>query len=156
MPVSELITWFGDKATPSTLPIWLIAVMVGEWWFRNRRADRKLSNEDRQANREGFAAQVKAVTDENKYLRDAIIASERELVNSRRLCREENDQLRDEVMQIERRVSGLLRKMTDLVVRAAQGDVSNGLAAAVLRLVTDAENGYSTSPKPETRHENDR
>lgn len=50
----------------------------------------------------------------------------------------ENDQLRDEVVNLENKFAGAMRKLADIAVRAARGDIDAELAASILKIASEA------------------
>jgi hypothetical protein len=135
--VTEILAIFKDF-TPGTYGIWSLVLMGLAYALREWRETRKLSAEDRLARREGYAKQVEGLQKENRELRADLAAVEERHDNYRRLCHAETDQLRDQVVHLENRMSGLLRKLADVAVRAARGDVDKETAALILQLVADA------------------
>lgn len=116
--------------------IWLFGTVIvsGQLlkWFNGWLALRKLSVEERQANREGFTAQVELLS---RQLNDAAArlsalqarydGLQREHDDYRVACRGETDQLRAQIVHAENEIVGLRRQLTAAAVAAA-----HGLAAA--------------------------
>lgn len=97
--------------TPTATGAWASAFGLFAFLWREIRLDRKLSSEDREARREGYAAQVASLSTENRKLREDLRASDDRHAAYRKLCQEETDQLRDEVRQIKEEFDGWKRKV---------------------------------------------
>ena len=135
--------------TPGAYGIWTLVAMLGLYLIREWRETRKLSAEDRLARREGYAKQVEGLQQENRQLRADLAAVEERHDNYRRLCHQETDQLRDQVVHLENRISGLLRKLADVAIRAARGDMDADTAQLILQLAADAATPLPrTAPSP--------
>lgn len=89
------------------------------------------------ARREGYAKQVEQLMEENRNLRGDLVAMEKLHNDYRVLCHAETDQLRSQVVSLEDQIAGLMRKLADVAVRAARGDIDANLAASILVLATD-------------------
>lgn len=139
--MNELASIF-KEFTPGAYGIWSGVLMFAAWWLREWRETRKLSSEDRLARRDGYAKQVETLMGENRNLRDDLVKMEKRHSDYRELCHKETDQLRDQVVHLENKIAGLMRKLADVAIRAARGDIDAGMAASILRLATEAE------PKP--------
>lgn len=133
---------FSGQWTPGAYGIWIFGVgwtltqifkVMNEW-----RATRKLSLEERQANREGFTAQVEALKSEVEGLRVENRSLRKEYDDHRRICQEETDQLRSMVVHLQNRLSGLFRKLADVAVRVTRHDVDEKVVAAILELAKEA------------------
>lgn len=120
--------------------------MFAAWWLREWRETRKLSADDRLARREGYQKQVELLTAENRNLMADQRALREEYDRYRTMCHQETDQLRDQVVTLETRMAGMMRKMADIAVRAARGEMTPDLAAAILQLATEADPAH-TPPK---------
>lgn len=142
--MNDLLSVF-KEFTPGAYGIWSGVLMFAAWWLREWRETRKLSAEDRLARRDGYAKQVEMLMGENRGLRSDLAAMEKRHSDYRTLCHQETDQLRDQVVHLENKIAGLMRKLADVAVRAARGEIDAGMAASILRLATEAE------PKPPAR-----
>lgn len=98
--------------TPGALGIWTLVVMGVAFFAREWRETRKLSADDRQARREGYAEQVKSLRSENRALRKELAVDREEHTEYRRLCQAETDQLRRQVVALEDEVTGLKRELS--------------------------------------------
>jgi predicted nucleic acid-binding Zn-ribbon protein len=96
---------------PQAYGIWTLVLLAIVYLAREWRETRKLSSADRLARREGYAAQVASLQDENRNLRQDIALLRREYDGYRHLCQEENDQLRGTVRELEDKVAGLKRRI---------------------------------------------
>ena len=97
--------------TPGATGIWVLVLMGIAYAIREWRETRKLSAEDRQARREGYARQVEALMAENHALSDDLRLLRKEYDNYRKLCHEETDQLRTQVVELQNLVTGFERKL---------------------------------------------
>lgn len=96
---------------PQAYGIWTLVLLAIVYFAREYRETRKLSSDDRQARREGFAAHVESLQGENRSLRSDLFDLRREYDDYRRLCQHETNQLRDEVRHLEDKVVGLNRRL---------------------------------------------
>lgn len=135
--VTDLLAIF-KEFTPGAYGIWSGVLMFAAWWLREWRETRKLSADDRLARREGYAKQVELLTTENRNLMADQRALRQEYDQYRTMCHKETDQLRDQVVALENRISGLLRKVADVAVRAARGEMDNDTAQLILTIAADA------------------
>jgi len=113
--------------TPGGAGVWTLVVMVGAYLAREWRETRKLSLEDRNARREGYARQVETLMGENRALvndlhrlHEEYDAGMRALRADhdayRKQCQVETDQLRSMVVALEGEVEGLKRRVaTDAI-----------------------------------------
>lgn len=108
--MADLFTIFRDF-TPGAYGIWTGVLMLAAWFIREWRETRKLSTDDRQARREGYAKQVESLQVENRNLRDDLIDAERRHDDYRHACQRETDQLRGEIRGLEDMVAGLKRQI---------------------------------------------
>lgn len=111
--------------TPGATGIWLIAGMFMIYLLREWRETRKLSAEDRQARREGYARQVETLMKENRDQRAELQQVQAAFDEYRRLCRLETDQLRDEIRGLQDEITGMKRQEAGIAASAArrrQGD----------------------------------
>lgn len=130
---------FAASFTPGAAGIWVLVAMAAGWLTREWRETRKLSDADKLARREGYAKQVEMLTAENRGLMADQRALREEYDQYRRLCHAETDQLRDQVVSLENKIAGLMRKLADVAVRAARGDIDADIAASILRLATEVQ-----------------
>lgn len=147
MAAHEILANIVRDFTPGAAGVWTGVIMFAGWLMREWRETRKLSAEDRQARREGYAKQVELLTTENRGLMADQRALREEYDRYRTLCHAETDQLRDQVVALENRISGLLRKVADVAVRAARGDMDAQTAELILSLAADAA-APILAPKP--------
>lgn len=147
--------WLTEKLnemTPGGYGIWAIVVWyIGQNIFKmlaSWQAERKLSFEDRQANREGFTKQVVALQEEVEGLRTENRGLRGEYDSHRRQCVIETDQLREDLVLVNKRLSGVFRKVADIAIRVARGDVDQNVVQAILDLAKEAEDMSHTSVKP--------
>ena len=126
-----------EQFTPGAYGIWTIAAMVATYLLREYRETRKLSSSDKQARREGYAQQVSHLTTENRNLASDLRDLREEYDRYRRLCLQETDQLRDHVVQLENRLSGVLRKIADFTVRIGRTEIPTDLADSLHKLAEE-------------------
>lgn len=96
--------------SPQAYGVWTGVMLYGGWLFKGWLETRKLSIQDRQANREGFARQVENLQGENRSLQHDLSSLRREYDEYRKLCHHETDQLRGQVIQLESEMVGMRRK----------------------------------------------
>lgn len=118
--------------------------MFAAYILREWRETRKLSFDDRMARREGYSRQVSDLTDENRALRTDQRLLREEYDHYRRLCQAETDQLRTDMQAQANRISGMMRKITDIAVRAARGEIDPTLVTSILQLANESESGGGT------------
>lgn len=106
---------------PQAYGIWTGVLMLAAWMLNQYRLTRKLSIEDRQANREGFARQVEILQSENRALRTelrdmrvTLQERDREHDEYRKLCHAETDQLRNQITSLSDEITGANRKYDQL------------------------------------------
>lgn len=140
-PVSAFISEF----TPGAMLLAYMAAIVTFHYWKSWREDKKLSQDDRQAKREGFARQTEILmrqigdlNAENRLLRADLLQNEQTHSEYRRQCQAETEQLRNEIVGMQQQMAGVLRKAADIAVRAARGDMDRDIASAVLQLATEA------------------
>lgn len=100
---------FKDWA-PQAYGIWTLVLMAIAYFAREWRETRKLSADDRQARREGFTWQVENLQTENRELRRELNDTNKEFTDYRRLCEDENGQLRKDLRHLEDKYTGLERR----------------------------------------------
>lgn len=130
---------FVSEFTPGAAFLAYIAAIITFHYLKEWRETRKLSMEDRQARREGFMALVESLQDENRDLRVNLLTNEKTHDEYRRMCQQETDQLRGHVVHLEDRVAGLMRKIADIAIRAARGDIDAEMAASILQLANEGK-----------------
>jgi predicted RNase H-like nuclease (RuvC/YqgF family) len=96
---------------PQAYGIWTLVFLAFFYAAREYRETRKLSAEDRQARREGFAAHVESLQTENRRLRTDLADLRREYDEYRRICQEENEQRIREGRVMENHIRGLERRL---------------------------------------------
>lgn len=100
--------------TPGATGIWIAVLLMIGWMTREWRETRKLSTNDRQARREGYARQVEIMMNDNRRLSDALHELRQEYDEYRRICHEETDQLRAEIRRLEFQLAGQDRQIKAL------------------------------------------
>lgn len=113
--------WLKDWP-PQAYGIWTLVVMAIVYAAREYRETRKLSSSDRQARREGFTWQVENLQRENRGLQLDLTSLRREYDEYRRLCHDETDQLRMQVISLEGEVAGMKRQRATDAVYSARKD----------------------------------
>jgi hypothetical protein len=135
----QLVQNIVQDFTPAAAGIWVLVFMFLRHVIQEWRLNRRLSLDDRLAKREGYAAQVASLTAENRQLRVDLQALEHRHDNYRQLCHKETDQLRDQVVTLENRISGFLRKVADLAIRASRGESETEIVKALVVLAGEAD-----------------
>lgn len=97
--------------TPGSYGIFGIALMIAAWMAKEYRETRKLSLDDRNARREGYAKQVENLQDENRDLREDQRKLRDEYENYRKLCHSETDSLRNLVIGLQGEIAGYKRRL---------------------------------------------
>lgn len=136
--------------TPGAWGIWSGVLMFAAWWLREWRETRRLTADDREARRNGYAKQVELLTGENRALMEdqrklreeydtyriacqaetgELMAAQRELRSEydahRTMAHKEAEQLRTDVLRLEHSLTGYERKYAELsnqVARLKGGD----------------------------------
>lgn len=116
MMVAEILREF----TPGAVGVWTGVLMFAAWFLKEWRETRKLSAEDRQARREGYAKQVDMLTAENRKLGVDLRDIRQEYDAHRKQCYEETDQLRKMVMRNEDQIEGYKRQVDTLSLELAK------------------------------------
>lgn len=136
-----------EAFTPGAVGIWSGVAMFGAWWLKEWRETRKLSLDDRNARREGYAKQVSLLTAENRALMADQRALREEYDLYRHACHEENNQLRQQVMALEGEVAGLLRKLAEAGIQAIRG-IAMPLSPIIAEAAERSAEYYATRPAP--------
>lgn len=97
--------------TPGGVGIWFVAMLIGGWMLKEWREYRKLSIEDRNARRDGYARQVEILLGENRALMEDQRKLREEYDHHRKICQAETDQLREMIVNLEGEVQGLKRRV---------------------------------------------
>lgn len=105
--ISKILAEF----TPGAYGIWTGVLMFAGWWLKEWRETRKLSLDDRNARREGYAKQVAELTAENRSLRADLVAAEDRHDRYRHACQAETDQLRNDIRGLEDTITGFKRRL---------------------------------------------
>lgn len=96
---------------PQAYGVWTLVLIAVLYFIREWRETRKLSSTDRLARREGYALQVENLQRENRFLQTDLTNLRHEYDDYRRLCQQETDDLRNQVIQLENNVAGLRRRV---------------------------------------------
>ena len=111
---AELIK--GGGWTAGGVGVWVLVLLVAGALLKEWREYRKLSIEDRNARRDGYARQVEILLGENRALMEDQRKLREEYDHHRKICQQETDQLRDMIVNLEGEVQGLKRRVaTDAV-----------------------------------------
>lgn len=134
--LTNISTW-----PPQAYGIWGIFLLVASYMLNGWLQSRKLSIEDRQANREGFARQVEFLQrqlrdsdDESRRARTELVdmrerlqQRDREHDEYRKLCQAETDQLRKQILDLEDDAAGMRRQFDQLqATMARRFGITNG------------------------------
>lgn len=109
-----------SDVTPSAVGTWVLVLMLALYGLREWRETRKLSLEDRLARRDGYAHQVQELHGENRALRLDLSRLHEEYDRYRKMCQEENSQLRSQIRRIEDTVAGLERRVATDAIELAR------------------------------------
>lgn len=96
---------------PQAYGIWTLVLIAIIYFAREWRETRKLSSADRLARREGYASQVENLQRENRLLQLDLTNLRHEYDDYRRLCQQETDDLRDQIIELETKMAGLKRRV---------------------------------------------
>lgn len=112
--------------TPGGVGIWFVAMLIAGWMLKEWREYRKLSIEDRNARRDGYARQVEILLGENRALMEDQRKLREEYDHHRKICQAETDQLRTMIIDLEGKVEGLNRRVaTDAIeILRLRGDMA--------------------------------
>lgn len=108
--------------TAGAVGVWALVFMFGIYFLREWRETRKLSLEDRLARRDGYAKQVSSLMIENRELRHELHNVQQAHSAYRKLCNEETDQLRRQLMDIEDELQGYKRQLAQHIGLTARTD----------------------------------
>lgn len=106
--------------TPGAVGTWVLVAMLAMYGLREWRETRKLSLEDRLARRDGYARQVEMLMDENRSLRGDLSRLHDEYDLYRKMCQEENSQLRQQIRRVEDMIAGLERRVATDAIELAR------------------------------------
>src|SRR5690606_8678596 len=106
--------------TPTSVGRWKLVLMLGVNGWREWRETRKLCLEDRLARRRGYARQVEELHCENRQLRNDLSRLHREYDLYRKMCQEENSQLRQQIRRVEDMIAGLERRVATDAIELAR------------------------------------
>ena len=139
--IAAFLAWL-QGFTPAATGIWLFGSSGALVWFvsimRERRLDRKLSIDDREARRAGFTAQLTQYQTTQGELMKAQTELRREYDEYRRACQTETALLRSQIIQLENDVAGWKRRFDTLVgyVSRKWGDIPAELIEHVQTVVS--------------------
>lgn len=129
--------------SPGSFPMWaMFLYFVGQHAYKLIKAhqdERKLSLEDKQANREGFTKQVESLQEEVSSLRTENRELRKEYDAHRRLCTIETEQLRDEIVRLEGVLAGMFRKVAAVALKLTRGEVDKNAVNAIFELASEAQ-----------------
>lgn len=114
--------------TPGAVGTWVLVVMLAMYGLREWRETRKLSFEDRLARRDGYARQVEELHSENRALRQDLSRLHEEYDRYRKMCQEENSQLRTQIRRVEDTVAGLERRVATDAIELSRLKGMDGLS----------------------------
>lgn len=110
--MTEIFSALKDAGfTPGSYGIFGIALMIAAWMAKEWRETRRLSLDDRNARREGYAKQVENLQDENRDLREDQRKLRDEYENYRKLCHNETDSLRALIVELQGDIAGYKRRL---------------------------------------------
>lgn len=120
--MSPELLQFLSTITPGGVGIWTGVLMLAGWFAREWRETRKLSAEDRQARREGYAKQVEMLAAENRKLLEDQSKLRREYDDYRHICQLETDNLREMLIGVQGELAGYKRRVDTLSLAVAGKD----------------------------------
>jgi hypothetical protein len=139
-----------DKAiqqfTPGAAGIWIGVLMFGGWLVSQWIETRRLSLEDRLARREGYEKQVADLAKENRALRDELSLFRREHEDYRKLCHDETDSLRRQVVTLQNEITGLMRQSSAHAVAVAREVQRGGFDAPKASGAVERSASYLETP----------
>lgn len=121
---------FIAQITPGGVGIWTGVAMLAAWMLREWRENRKLSDADKQARRQGYEKEVAELRTLNRELR-ADMAKAREEAEAREkaareehdryraLCQQETDALRAKMLHLEFENAGMKRRLDTMALEMA-------------------------------------
>jgi predicted RNase H-like nuclease (RuvC/YqgF family) len=127
--MEEWLLKAASTVTAGTASGWLLVLLGLIYLNRDRREDQKLtadinklSAEDREALRSGYAAEVSGLRQENRDLRAEMQDDRHDADQRYKLCQQENEQLRKMLVEVRSEIEGLKRRVaTDAVELARLG-----------------------------------
>jgi hypothetical protein len=146
--VGQYVTSF----TPTAYGVFLIAAMLFVHIMKDWRERAQLSAADRLARREGYAKDVSGLRVENRELRgelDRVRTDSAELVRIlreehekyRKLCHDENDSLRGQIIHLENELTGTKRRLDVQAIMLAQAS-GMSLEEIALRIEGQARENF--------------
>lgn len=125
--MSEFIPLLKDF-TPGAYGVWTGVLMLAAWFAKEWRETRKLSAEDRQARREGYAAQLENLQQENRSLYEDQRKLRKEYDDYRHFCQMETDNLREMLIAVQGELAGYKRRVDTLSLVVASGPQNGPVA----------------------------
>lgn len=116
----SLLHTIASEFTPGAAGVWTGVLMFAGWMLREWRENRKLTDADKQARRQGYEAQVKLLTEENRALAADLSKLRHEYDAYRTMCQAETDGLRAMIIDLENAVAGLNRKTATQAIDLAR------------------------------------
>ena len=106
--------------TPGAAGVWTGVLMLAGWMVREWRENRKLSDADKQARRQGYEHQVQLLMDENRALAGDQRDLRAEYLEYRKQCQAETEGLHRQNMAQEAEIAQLRRRVSaqDLALAA--------------------------------------
>jgi hypothetical protein len=130
--------------TPGAYGIWTGVLMFVGWWLKEWRETRKLSLDDRNARREGYAKQVTMLMAENRALGVDLATLRLQHDQYRQAHVAEAEQLRHDIVRLEDRITGFRRTFAQLeislsrfIARLALGEPPTPESIATLTAILD-------------------
>lgn len=109
-----------SEFTPGAAGVWTGVLMFAGWMLREWRENRKLSDADKQARRQGYEKQVQLLTGENRELAIDLRKLREEYDGYRKLCQAETEQLHRQNMEQEIEIATLRRRVDVQAIEIAQ------------------------------------
>ena len=120
--------------TPGAAGVWVLVLAVLGWMLQQYRENRKLSDADKIARRQGYEVEVRELRDECRALRADQTALRDDYDKYRRDCQEETDELRAENRQLRGIIEGLQTRVKLLTDALARFDMDDPMAKMLVML----------------------
>lgn len=148
--MDQAIAKFVSELTPGGWGVWIAVVYYittnSAKMFNGWVSMRKLSLEEKQANREGFTKQVDALNKQVSSMQGEVDGLRTENRNlraeydqHRRVCQVETEQLRNEIIRLEGVLAGMFRKVAAVALKVTRGEVDKNSVTAILELAMEAQ-----------------
>ncbi len=110
---------FIAQITPGGVGIWTGVLMLAGWMLREWRENRKLSDADKQARRQGYEKEVAELRILNRDLRADMKSRDDDHDRYRAMCQQETDALRQQIMHLQFELAGAKRRLDTMAIELA-------------------------------------